>query len=57
MKALDASSIPEISFAACVHAPEKTIANEVNKHNTPVKNVSINATKPCDTGSFVCAVA
>ena len=49
--------MPEISFAACVQAPENTIANEVNKQSTPVKNVSIKATKPWEIGSFVWAVA
>ena len=45
-KAFDANSIPEISLAACVQAPENTIANDVNKQRSPVKNVSTKATKP-----------
>ena len=51
--ALDANSIPEICPIVCSsNTPENTIANEVNKQRTPVKNVSSNATKPCDMCSF-----
>ena len=46
-KALDASSIPEIS-PICVfsNTPENTIAKDVKRQSIPVRKVSNNATKP-----------